>query len=112
MGGFIFGGACFLLVSFDLAGAAARGRGGLLTKTLSCTFWALLAVGLIILARNPSSGLLTELTLDLGLSWPLVKDACDALFASDDAVNVVVAFGCLVDDVDSRRETGFCRSNS
>jgi hypothetical protein len=62
---------------------------GLCIWSFSWVFWAKLAVGRVILARNPSSGTLpTLLVRDLGKSCPPDCDTSDALelfFANDEA---------------------------
>lgn len=95
-----------------LVGAdGALGRGGLLTWTLSCIFCALLVVGRIIRAKNPSSGLLV-LTRDLGRSCPLLRDAREVFLASIDVVDDVLARGGRVDTAEGLLATGLRASAS
>ena len=75
-----------------LTDPTALRRGGLSTGVFSWALCALLAVGLVSLAKNPSSALLAMLTRDLGLSWsPLVRDAVEAFLAKEEAVVDVAA---------------------
>jgi hypothetical protein len=74
--------------------------GGLCTCSFSWVFWAKLAVGLVILARNPSAGALaTLLVRDFGMSWPPGCDANDALEVFFASVEAVGAMGGLAADL-------------
>lgn len=92
------------------------GRGGLLTWTLSCVFWALLVVGRIILAKKPSSGLLAcTLTRDLGrscLSCPFANEAREGFFASVEVVEETLVRGCRIDNEDGFFVTDLRKSGS
>ena len=72
-------------------------------------------MGRIILARNPSSGLLAVLTRDFGLSYlscPLARDAREDFFVNVDVLNEVLARGCRTDNVDGFLVTDFRKSGS
>lgn len=73
-----------------------RSLGGLCTCSFSWVFCAKLAVGLVILARNPSSGAFaTLLVRDFGTSWPPGCDASDAREVFFASVAAVVEVGSL-----------------